>query len=483
MKNELRHFRFFSIASLIYAVFYTFCLYKNSSGITYPFFIGGTLFYFFLSLKRLGITARKDSVFYVISLMLLGISTFCTDSFSIHIMNKLGIFLLFFSLMIHNFYMDKDWEFLKYLQAIFQTVLGSILNTFRPFSDFTLFLKSRKEDGEEKEGKGKFVLLGLAISLPLAFYVLLLLSSADIIFRKMIINIKLPDNLAGILFCFVFAFLASYCIITCLEKRQIKTETREKQTLEPLTAITFTAVLSVIYIFFSSIQIVYLFFGNMALPEGYTYAEYARQGFFQLLIVCIINLALVLICLSYFKEHKILKALLTVISLCTYVMIASSALRMVIYIKYYYLSFLRILVLWALLVIFFLITGVLVNIFKKQFPLFKYSMIVVTLLYITLSFARPDYWIAGCNISNMAGNESSFFKNENGYSDTWYLENLSADAAPVLLDIKNMEKYQDNDNEWLNRYIKRMSGKTENTTLRGYNLSRAALPHLLQELP
>ena len=70
------HFRLFSLPSIIYALFYTFCLYKNASGITYPFFIGGTLFYFFLSLKKLGISAKKDSVFYVISIMLLGISTF-----------------------------------------------------------------------------------------------------------------------------------------------------------------------------------------------------------------------------------------------------------------------------------------------------------------------------------------------------------------------------------------------------------------------
>ena len=35
-------FPFMGIGSLIYAFFYTFFLYKNSSGITYPLFVGGT---------------------------------------------------------------------------------------------------------------------------------------------------------------------------------------------------------------------------------------------------------------------------------------------------------------------------------------------------------------------------------------------------------------------------------------------------------
>ena len=59
-EKRIRHFRLFSMTSVIYALFYTFCLYKNASGITYPFFTGGTLFCFFLSLKKLGINIFYD---------------------------------------------------------------------------------------------------------------------------------------------------------------------------------------------------------------------------------------------------------------------------------------------------------------------------------------------------------------------------------------------------------------------------------------
>ena len=46
---------------------------------------------------------------------------------------------------------------------------------------------------------------------------------------------------------------------------------------------------------FCGIQIAVLFAGDVsALPEGMTYAEYAREGFFQLLLVSGINVAVII---------------------------------------------------------------------------------------------------------------------------------------------------------------------------------------------
>ena len=41
-----KNYAFFGGASALYALFYTFCLYRNASGITWPFFVAGTLVYF-----------------------------------------------------------------------------------------------------------------------------------------------------------------------------------------------------------------------------------------------------------------------------------------------------------------------------------------------------------------------------------------------------------------------------------------------------
>ena len=182
------------------------------------------------------------------------------------------------------------------------------------------------------------------------------------------------------------------------------------------------------------VQILYLFIGKMQLPEGYTYSAYARQGFFQLLAVCIINLIFVLVCLSFFKDNMILKVILTVISGCTFIMILSSALRMFMYIARYNLTFLRIFVLWALAVIFLLMTGVTIYIYLQRFPLFFYSVVITTVFYIGLSFSHPDYWIARYNLNSL---HMSYLNEYDIYDSLQYLSHLSADAAPVILDASN----------------------------------------------
>ena len=490
-EKRIRHFQFFGVGSFLYALFYTLCLYHNASGITYPFFVGGTLSFFFFSLKKSGISAKKDSVFYVISLMLLGISTFCTDDGNIILINKLGIFILSFILMLHNFYTDDNWNFSAYLKNICRLIFGSIGTIGRPFSDLGLYLKSRKETERTGNSKGKYIFAGILISIPLMLIVIQLLCSADIVFdsliEHLICDIQIPENFFGICFTMLFAFFAAYCINTYLIRRSIHDTITDKQTREPILAITVTSVLSAVYLIFSGIQVIYLFFGNMELPYGYTYARYAREGFFQLLFICFMNLILVLICLGRFREHKVLKAILTLISLCTYIMIASSAMRMIMYIQCYALTFLRIFVLWSLVAIFLLMTGVLVSIYKEQFPLFKYSMILVTALYLMLSFSHPDYWIAKYNLALYYSEQSSSQSNYSSHYDGRYLSHLSSDAAPVLLNdhtlsafydsAEHEENTRDGYHNWITEYAYRTNRhiddiQTKGTKIRTFNISR-----------
>ena len=176
--------------------------------------------------------------------------------------------------------------------------------------------------------------------------VLVMLSSADIIFRESM------DAIFGRIdgwdvFCCIFwsvaIFFFSYGMASLLQERGLKESVKDHRTGQPVIAVSATAVIALIYIYFCVIQVVYLFAGYGTLPEGYTYAQYARQGFFQLLFICLMNLVIVLIGLGFFRESRVLKGILLVISLCTFVMIASSAYRMLLYISVYQLTFLRIL--------------------------------------------------------------------------------------------------------------------------------------------
>lgn len=204
---------------------------------------------------------------------------------------------------------------------------------------------------------------------------------------------------------------------------------------DPIIGITFTSIISLIYLIYCAIQIMYLFIGmRIGLPEQVTYAEYARSGFWELLFVSVINFIMILLCMYLFR-NVVLKVILTVICGCTFVMILSSGYRMMMYVGEYYLTFLRVLVLWFLIVLALIIAGMVVSIYKKRFPLFHYIVAVVGVMYIGFSFSRPDVIVAKYDIARWKGTSDA---------DFYYLmyEVSSIDAAPELA------KIDFNDEEW-----------------------------------
>ncbi|MBP5266749.1 MAG: DUF4173 domain-containing protein, partial [Lachnospiraceae bacterium] len=220
---------------------------------------------------------------------------------------------------------------------------------------------------------------------------------------------------------------------------RVKEEVKEVKRYPAIVAITTLSLVTVVYLLFSVIQIVYLFLGNMVLPEDYTYAEYAREGFFQLLVVCILNVVIVLVVSKHFQKHPVLKGLLLLISACTYIMGASAFLRMLMYIDAYYLTRKRILVLWALVTIGLLLVGIVIGIFREGFPLLRYGMTVFCLCYLVLAFSHMDYFIADYNIRQMqvAGElvfDEQDFWDRDGYGTVkmGYLNSLSSDAAAAF---------------------------------------------------
>ncbi len=420
LNSIIDNFSIFGIASILYGVIFCFCIYKNFSGITAPFLTIATILYFVYSLKKLEIAIKKESWFYFSGMTLLGISNFLTDSTPIIFFNYVGIIFLLLVFLFQHFYNPSKWTFSKYFFSMIKTIFCSIGGLNYPFESLNKYFT---KDEENENSKAKYIWIGIVVSIPLLILIVSLLVSADVVFRTAFSSIfkdlLSPANLFGILFTTLFGIFFIYLLLTFLADKKIDETVKDTKTKEPIIAITFTSILSVIYVIFSVIQIVFLFIGNMSLPEQYTYSEYAREGFFQLLFVCLINLVLVLFCLTHFRESKLLKLILSLITICTYIMIISSAMRMLLYIDSYNLTFLRIFVLWSLLAIFVIMSAILISIYKSEFPVFKVCMVAISILYLCLSFSKPDYFIAKYNL-------------QTGSEDYKYLFNLSLDAVPAM---------------------------------------------------
>ena len=276
--------------------------------------------------------------------------------------------------------------------------------------------------------------MGPAGGIPAVIFLCVLLSGADMVFRNMlsvvISKFLNPVTLFMVVIQTVFWSLAMYCLVCSAYGGSISDGMVNVRRHSPVAAVSFMAMVGLVYLVFCVIQIVYLFMGKGSLPEGMTYSQYARQGFFQLLFVAVLNLVMVLMCLKYFREHALLNVFLLLVSLCTYVMLASAVYRMVLYVQQYQLTFLRILVLWFLAMLFVLMAGVVILIFNHEFPLFRFCLAVVSSFYLVFAWMRPDYITARYNVAHrdsIAGVEQSDFMR------------LSTDAAPALEGMEDSE--------------------------------------------
>ncbi|MCI8446918.1 MAG: DUF4173 domain-containing protein [Eubacterium sp.] len=456
-EHKASYFKILCLPSLLYAVVYTLCMFQNSSGITMPVWIAAAVLYGGIVLKRLGYGTDEQGIFmkraieymtertgrisgqeksisrqklkkgswiYIVIMLLLGISTCMTDHRVIIVFNYIGFFMILIAFLLHNFYDDSRWEFAKGMTEIAASVMGAVCCMLAPFCDGIAFYQLKRV----KYNRGvQAVFIGLACAVPLLTVLGACLMDADAVFGSMMIRFftgfRVPMHVMHVIAMLLFGFFSSYCGIRFLALGTRNADVAESRKFDPVIALTFTGCIACMYLAFSVIQVVYLFAGNMQLPEGMTYAEYAHDGFFQLLFVCAVNLCMVLLVRKYFLNHKVLNWMLILICGCTYIMIASSAYRMILYISTYQLTFLRILVLVVLALLAILMAGVFIFILNPVFPLFRYSMIIVSVIYLGFSFSHVDYFIASYNLSHAGEN-----------MDWWYLSGMSLDAAPAVAD-------------------------------------------------
>jgi len=506
MEKSAQWFKTVAPGTFLYAIVYAICMYKNPEGIGVPFCVGATLYFFCYYAKKFYGTARKCDIFLMITTVILGIITCTTDSEPIIFLNKLGIFLLAGIFLLELYFDVTGWSFMAYVKGGWYAFWGGVSMMLIPFaegSSFVKILKSKKEKttmDEKNKEKLSAIVIGLVLAIPIVCILLLLLGSADVLFGDMLENIvecitewELPDlfdeDFVGFWMTFLLVFLFGYGIITYINKKDtiLKETARKGQRANPYIAISCSGVIAFIYVIFVGIQVFGLFMGALTLPEGYTYAEYARQGFFQLAFVCFFNVCMVLITMAGFEDNPVLKWIMVVITACTYVMLVSAAYRMLLYISVYHLTFLRVFVLWAIAVMAITMVGITVFIFKKEFPIFRYMLVSITVLYIGFSAAHPDFWIAKYNIAQA--------KTEEGIDEYHLLFNLSLDAAVPVLDyyeeiIENPKGYY---NEYLEKYCLtdmslrvrdyafRIGEAEEDMNVRTFNFSKAVAAYKLQE--
>jgi hypothetical protein len=299
------------------------------------------------------------------------------------------------------------------------------------------------------------ILLGLLLAIPVLLLTGSLLASADSVFNQFLSgfsqywqNLSIQDRLVDIgltllLFPFIFSYLESCrSRFQVLPRRAATTELltgqpalshRERQLkLNPVTLITFLTCINLMYLAFAVVQATYLTGAfRFVLPNGLSYAEYARKGFFELAGITPINVALIVLAVKSAGRKGLAGTILRSQSLLllagSLVQWCSAMFRMQMYISVYALTMMRFFVsafMILMLVLYILLT---IKEFHIKFPLFKASAIAAVLSLVLLNAVNADAIIAHYNIRQMAAHPAQTF-------DLEYYRELSADALPILVD-------------------------------------------------
>ena len=192
------------------------------------------------------------------------------------------------------------------------------------------------------------------------------------------------------------------------------------------------AVLDLLFAAFIAVQLKVLFGGYAAVlrSTGQTYAEYARQGFWQLLVVILLTLVVIALALrwaprSSSRDRLLVRCLLGTLCGLALSVVVAALCRMDMYVGAYGLTRLRLSVagteLWLGVVLVLLMAVGLLHDGRRWFPRAVVASAAVAVL--AFGLVNPDAVIAQQSVARFQ---------HTGKIDISYLQGLSADAVPAL---------------------------------------------------
>ena len=199
---------------------------------------------------------------------------------------------------------------------------------------------------KEKNKKIVNIILGLAIGAGISFVILLLLTSADDYFDAFLDKFSISFNLdISNIILFIIWFIIMFSIsINVYKNKDIKMREVRLKKIDNTIIITVLSVINFVFVLFLISEISKLCGNFLQLPKGYIYSSYAREGFFQLLFVTLINFSIISFLMyktNGIKENKIVRNLIFLLIAFSIILIFNSYYRMYLYIDKFGFTILR----------------------------------------------------------------------------------------------------------------------------------------------
>jgi uncharacterized protein DUF4153 len=440
--------RFWTIVILLGWAF-DFLFWKKPGGINFAIYITLCIVTGILLLNVDGHRFSRNSSLLLLPIAFLASMTFIRlEPMTVFLSVSMTLFLMgVFAIT----YLGGRWlhyALLDYVFGFFR-LLASIIA--RPVGFAAEVRSEQPEVSQNRSARVWPILRGIVIALPVIAIFASLLSSADPIFGKRIkeftdlFNIEnLPEYIFRLVYILVFAYALAGTYLHAAHSADEKTS-EDKPFVSPFLGFTESGIvlgsLAILFISFVIIQFQYFFGGQANINiEGYTFSEYARKGFGELVTVAFFSLLLILGLGAITRrgsesQRRIFSGLGVGIVGLVIIMLVSAFQRLVLYEQAYGFSRLRtythVFMIWLALL---LVAVVLIEMFRRE-RLIGLAMVVAALGFvISLSSLNVDSFIVNKNVQREIRSvaDKSFAQGREDLDVNYFL-GLSDDAIPPLV--------------------------------------------------
>lgn len=426
--------------SILLGVIFNFLFWEKIPGISFPLFVSLCLLggYGLISASG-GKPAKTNTVLISLILIFACLTIIRREPFT-SVLNF--AFTLFAMALLAGTYLSGEWirfNLVDHVSSFFHLVGGMISLPWMQNED-----RGKNEDSGDKKKSIAPILRGVAFSLPIWMVFLGLLYSADLIFAERIDLIltnfdleNLVELTARLILTLLVAYFFSGAVLFAAQRSgNLRAKPEEKAVIPSFLDLTETGIIlgGVILLLgsFVIIQFQYFFSGQANITlEGFTYAEYARRGFGELVGVAILSILLLkglslITKKDELQRHRIFSALSAGLVALVLVILVSAFQRLFLYESAYGFTRLRtyahVLMIWLGI---YMLAFLMMEIIKRQNLFINISLAVLAGFSLTLSLLHVDRFIVDRNVTRSI--EGEMF-------DAGYLSSLSSDAVPAMVE-------------------------------------------------
>lgn len=253
---------------------------------------------------------------------------------------------------------------------------------------------------KDKNDKVINIIFGTVIGVFISGLILALLTSADAYFDKflssIVTNINVDFNLWYVIKGIIYFVILFVIGINLFKNKEIALKESKMSCVNKTVVTTMLFIVNFVFVLFLISEISKLCGNFLKVPKGYIYSSYAREGFFQLLFVTLINFGIILYLIyktNLVKEDKKVKYLVLSLIAFSIFLIFNSYYRMFLYIGRFGFTNLRlqvILFLFMEIILFGFIIKKIIRGAKKDGMVF---LIIMTITYVINLYVCNDWFV------------------------------------------------------------------------------------------